>query len=373
MGNNSWKAVVRETSIIRKVFLLCCFVPGLCFGDGFAEAQQAASEGRYKDVVEMLSIAIESDELVADDQVVAYSNRGVAYSLLQAYGLASQDLKRALSLDGSHTLTLNHLGLLAEQVDRDYVAAFGYFEKGAQLGFPASQVNLANLYRAGKGVEQNYQKAFELYGRAVAQKYGMAYVPLGLLYLEGEGTKKDTKKAVTLFENGVEAGVIDAHYYLGLSLEKGIGAAQNVKLAAEHYRFAAMQGHGQAQNALGYMYRRGVGVSRDYVEAALWYELASEQDNIEAKNRLSWLLAGCPIERVCNGELAVRLAREAVASDDQPGYQDSLAAAYARVGKYDLAVVTLESVLESLPKGAKQRSGYERRLRSYQQGKPLQL
>ena len=301
------------------------------------------------------------------------SNRGVAYSLLQAYGLATQDLKHALSIDENNTLALNHLGLLAGQVDREYIAAHGYFERAALLGFPGSQVNLANLYKAGKGVEQDFGRAFELYAAAVDQNYGMAYVPLGLLYLNGEGVARDTKKAVALFEDGVEAGVIEAHFYLGQSLEKGIGISPNVKLASEHYRFAAMQGHSQAQNALGYMYRRGVGVARDYVEAALWYELASQQDNVEAKNRLSWLLAGCPTQKVCNGELAVRLAREAVASEDKPGYMDSLAAAYARVGNYDLAVTTLQSVLDTLPKDARQRAGFERRLRSYQQRKPLQL
>jgi len=373
MLNNSCMGTMSRLLPLQNIFLLCWLAPILCFANTFDDAQKAATDGRYKDVVELLSISIESGELEPQDEVVAYSNRGVAYSLLQAYGLATQDLKNALSIDSENTLTLNHLGLLAEQVDRDYITARGYYERAALIGFPGSQVNLANLYRSGKGVEQNFSMAFELYDVAVKQNYGMAYVPLGLLYLNGEGVAKNTRKAVGLFEQGVEAGVIDAHYYLGHSLEKGVGTPPNLKLAVEHYRFAAIQGHGQAQNSLGYMYRRGLGVERDYSEAALWYELASEQDNFEAKNRLSWLLAGCPTEKVCNGELAVRLAKEAVALDNNPGYQDSLAAAYARVGKYDLAVATLESVLDSLPKDARQRAGFETRLRSYQQGKPHQL
>jgi TPR repeat protein len=371
MLNNRW--IKTMSRLLQKVFLVCWFAPFLCLADAFEEAQQAATEGRYKDVVELLSISIESGELAPQDEVVAYSNRGVAYSLLQAYGLATQDLKRALSFDENNTLALNHLGLLAGQVDRDYTIARDYFERGALLGFPGSQVNLANLYKSGKGVEQDFSRAFELYTVAVEQNYGMAYVPLGLLYLNGEGVATDTKKAVGLFEDGVEAGVIEAHYYLGQSLEKGIGVSTNVSLATEHYRFAAMQGHNQAQNALGYMYRRGVGVARDYVEAALWYELASQQGNVEAKNRLSWLLAGCPTQKVCNGELAVRLAKEAVAAEDKPGYLDSLASAYARVGEFDLAVTTVQSALDALPNDGRQRACFERRLRSYQQRKPFQL
>ena len=373
MLNNSYVEFMSRLFSFQKIFMLCWLAPILSFANTFDEAQQAATDSRYKGVVELFSISFESGELALQDEVVAYSNIGVSCSLLQAYGLATQDLEHALSVDNENTLTLNHLGLLAEQVDRDYVTARGYYERVSLLGFPVSQVNLANLYRSGRGLEQNFSRTFELYDVAVKQNYCMAYVPLDLPYLNGEGLAKHTIKAVGLFEQGVETGVIDAHYHLGLSLEKGVGIPPNVKLAAEHYRFAAIQGHGQAQNSLGYMYRRGLAVERDYTEAALWYELESEQDNFESKNRLSWLLSGYPTKKVCNGKRAVRLAKEAVAFDNNPGYRDSLAAAYARVGNCDLAVATLESVLDSLPKDARQLAGFERRRRSYQQGKLHQL
>lgn len=115
------------------------------------DAQLAAQEGRYHDVVTILTQLIDSAELNEQEVVVAYSNRGIAHSLLEAYGLAWQDLRHAIKLDDSHALTQNHLGILAEHVDHDYGEAFTWYRKASMQGFAASQVNLGNLYRDGKG------------------------------------------------------------------------------------------------------------------------------------------------------------------------------------------------------------------------------
>ena len=174
-------------------------------------------------------------------------------------------------------------------------------------------------------------------------------------------------------QNRAEVGDTEAQYVLGSRYYTGEPLQKDLSIAAEWFEKAAMQGHAEAQNALGYMYRRGSGVKQNFVEAALWYELASEQGVAQAKNRLSWLLAGCPVERVCNGELAVQVALAAVALNKDPGFLDSLAAAYARTGQFDLAIKTLEKALLELPEDSRQRRSFEKRLTSYNLGIPLQL
>ena len=89
----------------------------------FADAQLAAQEGRYRDVILVLTQLIDGGDLNEEQQVVAYANRGIAYSLLNAFAVAKVDLLRALAINPNHTLTLSQMGLLAEEVDEDYEQA----------------------------------------------------------------------------------------------------------------------------------------------------------------------------------------------------------------------------------------------------------
>ncbi len=342
------------------------------------EAQLAASEGRYRDVVTLLTEVLESEDLDDPGRVVAHSNRGIAYSLLNAYALARKDLNEALKINPDHALTMNHLGLLAEQIEQDYGVAADFYMRASELGFSASRVNLAKLYTSGKGVSQADDKAFELLQDAALAEYTMAYEPLGQMMADGRGTKRNTRAAVAMFQKSASAGIADGQYALGFAYERGIGVAVSNSKAAEYYLKAAVQGHGRAQNSLGYLYRRGGGVPQSYLEAAKWYRLAADQGVPSAMNRLAWLLAGCPEPEICNGELAVELIKRAFEQDDfeeadRAGYEDSLAAGYARSGQFDLAIETLNKTLENLNPGDRQYAGFARRLKLYKTGIPNQL
>lgn len=361
---------------MRRLFLvvsLFVFQPVGAEQADFNSAQQAASAGNYRDVVRILTGVLEDPEILPEETVVALANRGIAYSLLKAYALARQDLEGALSINPEHPLSLNHLGLLLEQVNEDYLGAAQLYERAILQGFPPSQVNLAKLYWNGSGLRRNPNRAYQLYKAAAGAGYNMAFVPLGKIYASGEGAPQDTKKAFDLFVEASKNGVSEANYHMGFAYEKGRGVRQNLVLAKRNYQIAAIQGHGQAQNALGYLYRRGLGVDQDYVEAATWYQLAADQGVPGAMNRLAWLLAGCPEPEVCDGEKAEKFAKAAVEIGETAGRLDSLAAAYARLGKFDEASQTMKRVLELLPQDHKRRAQYERRRSQYQQGIVMQL
>lgn len=341
------------------------------------EAQLAASEGRYRDVVTLLTEVLASEDLDEPGRVVAHSNRGIAYSLLDAYALARKDLNEALKIDSEHALTMNHLGLLAEQVEQDYSAAADYYERAVAQGFTASRVNLSKLYASGKGVRQSDKRAFELLQAAALDDYTMAYEPLGKMMSEGRGTQRNSRAALAMFQKSAAAGVAEGQNSLGNAYEKGVGVSVSNSKAAEYYLKAAIQGHGNAQNSLGYLYRRGGGVPQSYLEAAKWYRLSADQGIPSAMNRLAWLLAGCPRPEVCDGKLAVKLVQKALEQDvpegERPGYLDSLSAGYARAGEFDLAIETLNQTLSKLNPGDRQYAGFSRRLKLYKTGIPNQL
>jgi TPR repeat protein len=365
---NTWAVVV--------VCTFCIFVPAIAAD--LDEAQLAASEGRYRDVVTLLTEVLKSEDLDGPGRVVALSNRGIAYSLLNAYALARKDLKEALKIEPEHALTMNHLGLLAEKLEQGYSAAADYYEQAAVLGFAASRVNLSKLYANGQGVVQSDKKAFDLLQEAALEDYTMAYEPLGTMMTEGRGTQRNSRAGVAMFQKAAAAGVADGQYSLGRAYEKGIGVSVSQTKAAEYYLAAAIQGNANAQNALGYLYRRGGGVPQSYLEAAKWYRLSADQGFPSAMNRLAWLLAGCPTPEVCDGKLAVKLVHDAFnqagfSEEERPGYLDSLAAGYARAGQFDLAIKTLNETLAKLKPVDRQYAGFARRLALYKTGIPNQL
>ncbi|MBT4161459.1 MAG: tetratricopeptide repeat protein [Gammaproteobacteria bacterium] len=338
----------------------------------FEEAQKAATEGRYEDVTTTLTTLIDTGGLEAGELAIALSNRGIAYSLLQRYDPAVQDLQEAVRLDPEHLLSLNHLGILAEHVQMDFAVAAVWYRKAADLGYAASKVNLGNLLRDGKGVKRDPDRALILYEQAAEDDYTVALVALGEMYLRG-GVEQDARKAIELLNRAAEDGVTTAHHHLGFAYEKGRGLSRDYVKAMEHYRVAAMQGYAPSQGALGYLYRRGHGTKKDFIEAVKWYRLAAEQGDATAANRLAWLMATCPVSEVCNGHVALEFARLAVETDSSATNIDSLAAAFARVGEFDQALRVIRELLATKQLSESARTKYNRRIERYQNGIPFQL
>lgn len=339
----------------------------------FDDARRAASEGRYQNVVEVLSLAIADQSFDPDNLADAYSNRGIAYSLLKDHSAALADLNRAIEVNPEHLQALNHLGVFAQHVEKNDVAAASWYGKSAQLGHAASQVKLGNLYREGRGVAMNPAMAVTLYTSAQKQGYSDAYVPLAEMYLKGWGTEVNYQRALELLHLGVAEGSITGRYFLGRVYENGWGAEQDLQQAIIHYRQVAFQGFAPAQRALGDLYRKGRGYQKDLIEAAKWYQLATEQGDPLAANQLAWLLATCPVKELCNGAVAVEYASIATTANPSASNLDTLAAAHARVGEFDEAVTIIHQISLDHSLSERVRTRYSSRLELYQNGIPYQL
>ena len=98
-------------------------------------------------------------------------------------------------------------------------------------------------------------------------------------------------------------------------------------------------------------------------------------DDALAYNNLAWLYATADCaEGTCrNGRRAVELAEKAVSMMETPNNIDTLAAAYAEVGRFQDAVKTQEKVIRMLKDKVadeKEVKDYEKRLASYRAGNP---
>jgi tetratricopeptide (TPR) repeat protein len=113
--------------------------------------------------------------------------------------------------------------------------------------------------------------------------------------------------------------------------------------------------------------------NRDYSRAIEAYCRAIELDPdlMKAYNALAWVLSTAPKEQYRDGRLAVKLAERAVEADkDDYKYLDTLAAAYAEVGRMDEAVETQARVVELAGQRGRDAGEYRKRLEAYRRGEP---
>ena len=123
-------------------------------------------------------------------------------------------------------------------------------------------------------------------------------------------------------------------------------------------------------------YNRGIAYSKkgQYEKAISDYNKAIEINPGDAGpyNDLAWLLATCPDARYRDGVKAVELAQKAVELSPRASFLDTLASAYAEVGKFEDAIITQEKAITLLKKEGKTEKlvDYMERLNSYKAHKP---
>lgn len=109
------------------------------------------------------------------------------------------------------------------------------------------------------------------------------------------------------------------------------------------------------------------GASNHFAQA-----IASRPEFGQALNNLAWIRATSPDAQYREPDEAVRLAEKAclLAGRADPGYLDTLAAAYAGAGRFPEAVATMERAFDLLRSGSAVANiaPYEERLRLYRQG-----
>jgi Flp pilus assembly protein TadD len=107
-------------------------------------------------------------------------------------------------------------------------------------------------------------------------------------------------------------------------------------------------------------------VEKNYDEALKMYLVAGESADADLLNELAWRLATSDTVEMRNGTNAVRFAEKAVkASPQNPGFLNTLAAAYAETQQFNRAATTEQEAIGILPSD-QDKNGYESRLKLYQ-------
>ncbi len=223
-----------------------------------------------------------------------------------------------------------------------YKASVAEWEKALALS-PGDAKAHNNLGRALAGAGDfseamvHWQKALE-----IDPNYAEARNNLGVALIR-EGKLDD---AIAQFRRILEAnsGYAEVHNNLGHALER----KGKLDKAIEQWHMALQikpdfaQAHSNLANAL---YLRG-----RFTDALdQWRALLRNQpDNLPALKQAAWILATCPVPSVRNGSEAVVLAERALKSSGSPdpGVYDTLAAAYAEIGRFQDAVRAADKALD---------------------------
>ena len=209
---------------------------------------------------------------------------------------------------------------------------------------------------------EHYKKILESDPRSAAAHcdWGIALLRLG----KPEEAIEHCRKAVE-----IDPEFAGAHYYWGEALcqlgKPNKAIEQFEKAVAIHPQFAAAHNRwGKVLCELG-----------KPEQAIPHYQAAMESDpgNPETPKNLAWLLATCPVDEIRDGAKAVELA-EGLCEASQyriPIMLDTLAAAYAEVGKFPEAVATVTQALDLVrPQQGSFAEGLRRRLELYKADKP---
>ncbi len=232
--------------------------------------------------------------------------------------------------------------LSGEGLPKDVDKAVEWLQKAAAQQHPGAMNAMGTLFEEGAGVPKDEKKAIEWYEKSAKLGFPLAQMNLSESYEKGRGVTKDEKLAMEWLAKAAHQDFPYAQAAYAWKLEHGQGIAKNNVEAASWYLKAAQRGLIAAQTHLAYMYYTGAGVPLDYRRAEAWYRFAARSEDPWAHNDLAWFLSTCPDLNHHDPESAIEFARSSGDKLSGKRYEvlDTLAAAYARAGKFGEAVQT---------------------------------
>jgi len=243
-----------------------------------------------------------------------------------------------------HFQYLACIGLIALAVSAGAMMAQQHGHRGRGLGTLAAGVVLAVLAVSAWRRAHVYRDLETLWRDTLAKNPNcwLAHNNLGLVLSElgkREEAVRHWKAAAQ-----IEPDYAEAHYNLGLALTQ-LGKPEEA-IAQYQEALRVNPEHARARNNLGVALIK-LGKTREAIKQ-FEQALQIEPNYPEAQNNLAWLLATLAPAEGGNPARAVTLAQSACEPGGHPvaQYLDTLAAAYAAVGRFNDAVTTAEQAIE---------------------------
>lgn len=243
-------------------------------------------------------------------------------------------------IENSSNVESNTTKTVEEKNQRPLDLAYGAYQRGqyltafelalprANLGDPAAQTLIAELYDKGRGIARDRKEATAWYEIAANAGNRDAQFSYAVKLLDGKYVKKDRPRAMKLMqqaadaghsvamynfaqqiinenpgskgftkampylEQSAEAGVVEAYYALSQVYTTGIGLTNpDLKKARSWLIRAARGGVDTAQIELAIQLANGKNGVKNEQSAVAWFRRAAYSGNVIAQNRLARMLA----------------------------------------------------------------------------------
>ena len=211
--------------------------------------------------------------------------------------------------------------------ETDALVALGYMARRGELECPAlADCRSANYFR-----------------QAAAQGSAIGMVNLAHAHLAGQDVEQDFAAARTWFAEAAQRNAPGSFIGLGHIYEAGLGVAESREAAAAWYRGGAAAGFARPTLRLV----RLLLAQGEAAAASRWLEgvPAAAGNDSAALNHYAWLRATSKSAVMRDGASALAQARKALALRRNPAYLDTLAAAYAELGRFDEAAAAQRQAL----------------------------
>lgn len=175
-------------------------------------------------------------------------------------------------------------------VGRSMDDAVFWYDQAARNGDASAQYKLALLLTNGKYAERNEERARELMKNSAEGGNPQAQFNYAQLLVSERPGPKGIKDALPFFEGSAARGIPDAQYALSQIYVNEIDVSDEKRaLARKHLISAARAGYDTARLDLAIWLIDGVGGERDFEAGFEWMRLAALKGNVIAQNRLSHL------------------------------------------------------------------------------------
>lgn len=175
-------------------------------------------------------------------------------------------------------------------VGRSMDDAVFWYDQAAKNGDPAAQYKLALLLTDGKYVERNDERARELMKQSAEAGNPKAQFNYAQLLVADKPGTVGIREALPFFEKSAARGIPDAQYALSQIYINALDVDETKRaLARRHLISAARAGYDTARLDLAIWLIDGVGGARDFEAGFEWMSLAALKGNVIAQNRLSHL------------------------------------------------------------------------------------
>lgn len=270
---------------------------------------------------------------------------GVARNLEQAASFMRRAAERG---NYAGQVYLGGSFLFGEGVEADAEEARGWLEAAANQGEPFALYALAQMYANGTGVEADDATRLALLSRSAALGYGNALRALGIELLRSTDSG-DPARGMAFLEQAAEQDPVIA-FLVGYQYLIGSFVARDLALGAQWISSAADRGDVQAQVMRADMQELGVGLERDPERARQSRAEIIAASSPEDLNNFAWRYSVSPEESLRNGRLAVEIMEELLASEEMVSAArlDTLAAAYAEVGRFEDAMATQQAAVDRM-------------------------